>query len=659
MLGCATVMARSDVCPLGWMTVVLAALALATGLAQAPESPGGRAVLDGELRQWHKISLTLDGPQADERAIEPNPFRDYRLTVTFRHESGVPSYSVPGYFAADGAAARTSATAGNKWRAHLSPDTPGRWDWRVSFVRGTNAATDAAAAAAAQPVAGLDGLEGSFVVATSDKRAPDFRARGRLEYVGGHHLRFAGTGEYFLKLGTDSPETLLAYADFDGTIARKPTVPLHSYAPHAGDWVTGGPTWQGGKGKGLLGAIDYLASAGVNSISFLTYNAGGDGDNVWPFVSRDDKFHYDVSKLDQWQIVFDHAQRKGLHLHFKLQETENDDNYRGDYRDGRPVGGLDTSAAQGADRVVESLDGGALGPERRLYLREMIARFGYALALNWNLGEENTQTSAQQRAMASDIRSLDPYSHPIVIHTHPHGQDQIYPALLGEQSVLTGASLQNSWRVVHARTLQWLAASRRTGRPWVVANDEQGSADSGTPPDPGYRGFAGTDQRSRTVQSIDDIRTMTLWGNLMAGGAGVEYYFGYLLAENDLVAEDFRSRARSWEYGRLAVEFFHQHRIPFWTMTSADALVGPTASDNSNWCLARTNEIYVVYLPRGGTTTLDLTDAAGTFAVRWFDPRHGGALTMGTVTSVAAGTRVALGEPPDGRAEDWVVVVRR
>ena len=26
----------------------------------------------------------------------------------------------------------------------------------------------------------------------------------------------------------------------------------------------------------------------------------------------------------------------------------------------------------------------------------------------------------------------------------------------------------------------------------------------------------------------------------MGGGAGVEYYFGYQLAENDLVAEDWR-----------------------------------------------------------------------------------------------------------------------
>jgi len=128
-----------------------------------------------------------------------------------------------------------------------------------------------------------------------------------------------------------------------------------------------------------------------------------------------------------------------------IQETENDDNYRGDYKEGRPPGGLDTSSARGADRVLESLDGGALGPERRLYLREIIARFGYELALNWNLGEENTQSSAQQQAMAGYIKSLDPYTHHIVIHTHPHGQDQIYPELLGEQSVLSGASRRSTF----------------------------------------------------------------------------------------------------------------------------------------------------------------------------------------------------------------------
>jgi len=641
----------------GW-TIVFTALAISAVLARQPASMKSVSI-DGELRQWHKITLTLDGPQADERANDPNPFRDYRMSVRFTHESGIPSYSVPGYFAADGNAAKTSATAGNKWRAHLAPDTPGRWHWRITFVRGKDAAIDAVAAQDAEPVVPVDGLSGTFQIVATNKSAPDFRARGRLEYVGGHYLRFAGSGEYFLKVGADAPETLLAYADFDDTTARKPAVPLHTYAPHLGDWTIGDITWKDGKGKGLIGAINYLSSKGANSISFLTYNAGGDGDNVWPFVSRDDKFHYDVSKLDQWQIVFDHAQRKGLHLHFKLQETENDDNYRGDYRDGRPKDGLDTSTAQGADRVLESLDGGALGPERRLYLREIIARFGYGLALNWNLGEENTQSTAQQRAMAGYIKNLDPYTHHLVIHTHPQGQDQIYPYLLGEQSALSGASLQNAWNVVHARTLTWLARSRNAGKPWVVANDEQGDALSGVPPDPGYRGFAGKDSKGRVVQTIDDIRKMTLWGNLMAGGAGVEYYFGYLLPENDIIAEDFRSRDKSWEFGRIALDFFRSNRIPFWTMSNADALVGNATGDNSKWCLAKTGEIYVVYLPAGGTTSLDLRQASGRFAISWFDPRHGGLLRRGSVASVLAGSIVELGEAPESPAEDWAIVVRR
>jgi hypothetical protein len=624
------------------VAILAAALAASMGVAQQSGSPGPHVAIAGELRAWHKVTLTLDGPQSAETASDPNPFRDYRMTVTFAHESGVPAYNVPGYFAADGNAAHTSATGGNKWRAHVAPDKPGRWDWRISFVRGTDAAIDAGATDA-QPVEPFDGLTGSFQVTATNKTAPDFRARGRLEYVGGHYLRFAGTGEYFLKLGPDSPETLLAYADFDQTKATKPSVPAHAYAPHVKDWMNGDPVWKEGKGKGLIGALNYLSSKGANSVSFIPYNAGGDGDNVWPFVARDDKFHYDVSKLDQWQIVFDHAQRKGLYLHFKLQETENDDNTR----------------AEGGGPVMESLDGGDLGSERKLYLREMIARFGYALALNWNLGEENTQTADQQRAMAGYISNLDPYRHHIVIHTYPNQHEQVYAQLLGDASPLTGASLQTSWSAVHSRTRMWVTRSRRAGKPWVVGNDEQGSAALGVPPDPGFKGFSGKDPKGDAIQSIHDIRKMALWGNLMAGGAGVEYYFGYALPENDLVAEDFRSRDKSWDYGRIALDFFRTQKIPFWTMLNADALVGNPTGDNSKWCFAKPGEIYLVYLPAGGTATLDLSQTPGQFAVTWFDPRSGGALKRGTVASVKGGAAAALGDAPDSPSEDWLVVVRR
>ena len=96
----------------------------------------GTIAISGELKQWHKVSLSLQGPYAHENDNQPNPFVDRCLRVKFTHESGTPSYSVPGYFAADGNAANSSAQSGTVWRAHLSPDKPGKWRYRVSFLEG-------------------------------------------------------------------------------------------------------------------------------------------------------------------------------------------------------------------------------------------------------------------------------------------------------------------------------------------------------------------------------------------------------------------------------------------------------------------------------------------------------------------------------------------
>ena len=43
----------------------------------------------------------------------------------------------------------------------------------------------------------------------------------------------------------------------------------------------------------------------------------------------------------------------------------------------------------------------------------------------------------------------------------------------------------------------------------------------------------------------------------------------------------------------------------------------------------------------------------------WFDPRNGGALKKGSVTTVKGGAPAALGMPPDNPGEDWLAVVRR
>lgn len=595
-----------------------------------PRRPDGSGAirLTGEMKQWHKVTLTLDGPYAHELDNKPNPFTDYALVATFKHGQNV-QYQVPGYFAADGQAANSSADSGTQWRVHFTPDRPGTWHYSIRLARGDDVAIGKSGAT-------LEDFsnQGTFEIGATDKTGRDLRASGRLSYVGEHYLQFAGSKKYFLKVGPDAPETLLGYADFDGTVAGKPgKVPLKTWKPHLQDWKPGDPTWKNGKGKGLIGALNYLASKGCNVFSFLPYNAGGDGDNVWPFVARDDKFHYDCSKLDQWSVVFDHATTVGLYLHFKLQENEIDDNRRG--HEAEP------------GNVPESLDGGLLGRERKLYCREIVARFGHALALNWNIGEENTQSPEEQRDMIRYLSEIDPYDNNIVIHTFPDQQDKVYPKLLGKQSLLTGASLQNSWSNAHERTLKWRNASADHGRPWVVCNDEQNPASDGVPPDPGYQGHDGFAEERGKKYSLHDVRKRCLWGTLMAGGAGVEYYFGYKLPQNDLVCQDFRSRDQSWEYGRIALDFFHENEIPFWEMNCQDDLV----LGSGNYCFAKPGEVLLVYLPNGGSTELQLVDAAK-YELDWFNPREGGPLKRGSGLS----GNVAKLNAPD--SQDWLAVIR-
>ena len=118
-------------------TGIVAALVL-LGTSQAVSS----VILSGELRQWHKSTLTFDGPSTRETS-GTNPFLDYRLNVTFTQ--GDKSYVVPGYYAADGNAGNTGASSGNKWRVHFSPPSTGDWNWQASFRTGSGIAVSNAA----------------------------------------------------------------------------------------------------------------------------------------------------------------------------------------------------------------------------------------------------------------------------------------------------------------------------------------------------------------------------------------------------------------------------------------------------------------------------------------------------------------------------------
>ena len=585
------------------------------------------AEVRGPKSVWQPVTLVMAGPQASE-AGEVNPFLDRRVTVEFT--SGEHSVTVPAYFAADGQAAETSATSGDVWRAHFVPPTAGSWRYQVSARAGSQVALSNSPTAG-EPATG-DGESGSFEVAN------DPAAEGTLKYVGERYLRFAGSGAYFLKSGADSPENLLGYVDFDGTQRGSALEQsrgeasrgnLHRYAPHIRDWRDGDPTWQSGKGKGLIGAVNYLAGEGVNSIYFLTMNVRGDGNDVWPWTAWDERFRFDCSKLDQWEIVFSHMDRRGMALHVVLSETEN-------------------------ESLFEHEESNQFAQRRRLYYREMVARFAHHQALVWNLGEENgwddrenknapdehwraANTSQQRKQFAGYLRSVDPYDHPIVVHTLPGRYEEIYRPLLGDRS-FDGLSLQVKLGPrIHEETVKWIAESRKAGRPWFANLDEIGPASDGVKPDADDPGH-------------DDVRRYALWGNLMGGGSGCEWYFGYKFAHNDLNLEDFRSRQRMWEQTHHAVEFFQEH-LKFWEMDSADELT----KGNDVYCFRHGEETYVMYLPEGLPAVIDLPSRS--YGVYWFNPRDGGSLRRGTRRLVVGGGSRSIGDPPEGG--DWVALLRK
>ena len=577
-----------------------------------------QGVISGELKKWHKITIDFEGPLVSEKD-DYNPFFNYRLNVVFTHAQSGKSYKVPGYFAADGNAAETSATNGNVWRVHFSPDETGEWKYVVNFRKGMWAAVSEKEETGASGEF-MDQAKGSFSIKPSDKTSRDFRTKGRLQYVGKHYLQFAETKEYFLKQGPDAPENLLAYADFDGTFhndGHKDNY-VKTWEPHIKDWNQGDPVWKDNKGKSLIGALNYLASKGMNVFSFLTLNIKGDDQNVFPYIDYDTYDRMDVSKLDQWEIIFDYAQQIGLFLHFKMSEVEN----------------------QGL------LDNGGVGALRKLYYRELIARFGHHLALNWNLGEENgdwvkvnitpPQFKQQRLSMAQYFYDHDPYHHHIVIHNGNPFDD-----LLGTNSKITGPSIQThkeDFRMVHDEVIHWRKKSEEAGKIWAVAVDEPGDAEHSLLPD-------------KEDAEHNLARKNALWGALMAGAWGVEWYFGYKHEHSDLSCEDWRSRDLFWDQCKYALDFFSNNNIPFWEMEPQDSLLS-----TEDYCFAKTNELYIVYLKNGGVTKLNLENIDGTFVLTWYNPRTGAYLKK--LQTLKAGNKIEIEAPEKGEM-DWVALIMK
>lgn len=575
---------------------------------------GSAGQVSGALVAWHPFEIAFEGPTCEEEGEDPNPFTDFRLVVELEGPGG-QTYLVPGFYDGDG----QGGGDGNVWKARFAADAGGVWSYRASFHAGPDVAVDTNLESGT-PTA-FHGASGFLIVYPCDEEAPGFLSKGVLEHVGEHYLKFR-EGEFFIKGGTDSPENFFGYMGFDDIHDNGNLGIIHEYQPHRADWNEGDPYFvsssTGVDSKGIIGALNYLSERGVNSIYFLPMNLGGDGQETTPFGYGNndfDKTHYDVSRLHQWNQVFEHAQRKGVMLHFVLNETEFDNEHW--------------------------LDDGQLGLQRKLFYRELSARFGHNLAIKWNLSEENDFSVGHLIDFAEYIDFVDPYDHPITVHTKPNSFHD-YEALKGN-SLFSATSIQYDPDQAQDFVEQWRRASELAGHKWVIDMDEN---------NPWYQGL--------TDQNADDLRKRVLYDVYFSGGH-VEWYAGYhdLPLGGDMKLEDFRTREEMWDYMRYAREFMEDN-LPFWEMEPMDQLLQEESEGvwNGGQVFAKRGEIYAIYLPKAQKTgKLNLGGETGRFRARWWNPRTGA--FEGSPFLLVGGGQRNLGSPPADPAEDWVLLVQR
>lgn len=600
---------------------------------------------------FERVTLSLEGPELDERGAV-NPFADMRLDWIIT--KGEKEWVVPGYFAACGDAADTGCTSGTIWRAHFIPSERGEHHWKIRFRTGTDIAIRNPLG---QTVDG-DGQEGRFSI---DVRSSDpIKSRGLLTYTGEQYYRYAGDNTPFFKFGPDAPENMLAYSGFDATPNFKNF--RKDWNAHSKDLTSPGRAymWQNDKGEGILGKFEYLAKAGANSVSMLLWNTGGDDRNVFPHLLAVDMEEYeamkpktqwasgviqdrfDVSKMEQWQQTFLYADALGIHLHFKLQETENN----------------------------LFMDEGALQRTRKLYIREMMARFGHMLALSWNIGEENVQHPGDIRHMAKYISSYNIYNHPVVLHSYPD-QKERYRPFLGVDSDLNGLSLQgrqDDYSDLRPDVVTWANTVKLSGKNLVLSYDEPGRADGGATVDVDYPDDLLPSKREVSIPAEKFLRD-ALWSALTAGASGVEAYYGYKTGCSDLDCQDHRTRARLWEGGRHALHFFQTYVGDKAFNMQARDLVTVAGDD---YVFANPGEIYVI-VPGTEEVKIRLPGMQGEYTVGWYDRARGGSLQKGSKPVVLGGASsitkknrrrqgpsfTLLGDPPVNGSGEWVILVQR
>jgi hypothetical protein len=312
----------------------------------------------------------------------------------------------------------------------------------------------------------------------------------------------------------------------------------------------------------------------------------------------------------------------------------------------------------------------------RLWLRYVVSRYAaFDNVFLWTLANEyETHPEGRYRldfpgdvewakATARFIKACDPHKHLVTVHpvisASRRGESPRAPfdspwrigEFFGEDDAMDVISQQTGgsgdgavwddklqcWTGDSTTLVASLTADRRYRKP--VLNTENG-----------YEYLRGHPTEKKQVHHTDKVRR-SAWRIVCAGGyfaAGFHGTIGHSDVWNRIDAPNHytftvRDEGAGAQLGALH-KFFAS--LPFWRMQPFTNVVGNAVA------LAEPGKTYVVYLPHGGATTVDLSAPHGTLTARWFNPRTG---VFGESTSVERARSSQDFHAPD--SNDWVLLL--
>ena len=283
------------------------------------------------------------------------------------------------------------------------------------------------------------------------------------------------------------------------------------------------------------------------------------------------------------------------------------------------------------DSVVHP-DAGSIDELR--FVRYAVARLAAYSNVTWDLGDDlnSYRTDAWTRKTGETIKSWDPYVHLATSHpTDNNHQDRT-------ADWFDFTSFQEWSRAQHEFMLGQRRRQAATGRIIPQTNEEYGYEDHY----PLWSIGPGS-------ESADTLRR-TAWDIVMAGGyqtagetarRGTNIWpdagGGWMNGRGDGTMTMFEGYAHM-------VDFFTS--FDWWRTEPHDELVSA-----GTYCLALPGRLYVVYLPRGGSTSIRLE--RGRYSGVWLEAATGAKVPL---AAIDGGTRAAFTAPGPN---DWALLLQR